>query len=180
LRRKCEAAQRRRRRAEERAEAERARRDLEQLEETELERSRRAAETQRRLTEAIQQEEEARRQQVEHDTAVNNAFNVLTLHVASIGERLCNDMVSVCLSVCLSRRSAAATWSWFAAARAPAASISSYRSRILATDRYLPTAPDLTSRLRAEGSFFLFLFMYEHVSPACKKLSGGVLASLSV
>jgi len=103
LRRKCEAAQLRRRRAEERllrAEAERARRDLEQLEETELERSRRAAETQRRLTEAIQQEEEARRQQVEHDTAVNNAFNILTLHVASIGERLCNDMVSVCLSVC--------------------------------------------------------------------------------
>ena len=42
---------------------------------------------------------------------------LLSLTLAAFSaERLCNDTVSVCLSVCLSRRStAAATCSWFAA-----------------------------------------------------------------
>ena len=61
-----------------------------------------------------------------------------------IYERLRNGTVSVCPSVCLSRRSiAAATYSWFAAARA------AYTGgrRVPTVDRYLPPAPEQRAAL---------------------------------
>jgi len=84
---------------------------------------------------------------------------------ASSGERLRNGTVSVCLPVCLSRRStAAATCSRFAAARARAADIdASCRRRYRATDRICrwsqSSAADSVNVVSREGSMQPYIYI---------------------